>query len=1012
MRIVRFLLAAVLMLGALSNVVAQNDARLIIMPNEAKLEPGQGQRFEAVLFGANGQPLRIEKVTWSAVPEDLGKISEDGFFVAGRRDGEVRILAKAQSGNAVYAGEAHVIIGGLPVLPVRIIVEPNQAVVPPLGTQQFRALIVTPNANPQPATRVKWQLVPENLGRISETGLFTAGSNPGAGGVTAFVEFNGAVYRGEARVIVSPAASASIAGSVKNQKSGEPIASAVVLAERIGGLPWSQRAQTDDAGNYILERLIPGLYVLRAEARGYLPEFYNERDQFEQATVVRLVENEAKTGIDFTLSHGATISGLVAAESDNTPIAGAHVVAIRILRPDIKHHAVTDENGNYALMALPAGSYAIFAEAAGYRSEFFDNKRELLQADHVDVSDEQNIGDINLALANASAISGKVVDAATNDPVAKAAVIIHPLVTGNMRPRVLLTTLTNESGEYIANVPPGFYVAVVEARGYHKEFYKEEREFVKATPVQVFADQHTTGIDFTLDKLAAITGRVTDQVTGDPIAGAMVSAFPERTAATDPVANVDDLVRPVVGKTDENGNYKLEGVRPGKYFVHAEARGYLAEFWKEAVSLEQAAAVEVPASGNVEGINFTLEKGGSIAGLVVAAANNTPIGGALIQVWPKGSNAVIARGVAERDGNYHIAGLRTGDYIVFANAPGYGGLFYQDVESRDQATAVHVEASNETVDIDFHLKKPEPPRGGVIAGTVGSEADQNPIPNAYVLAIPMSAPISNFPPFTFADQFGSYKLAVPAGRYVVVSWAQHYLAEFFENAETFQGAKIIGVENGAVVDHIDFSLKPAQRGLYHITGRVRYKNENRGAENFVVQAIEAGVVVGTAVTDNNGNFILEEIAAGEYKLAATGVTGVSEDAATVTVGAGRNSGNVDLIVPGATAVHEQAIEVPTKYDLAQNFPNPFWSAATSRFAGNPETSIKYQVPVRTNVSLRVYNALGQEVRTLVNTLQDAGVYRAVWDGKDNNGRQLTTGIYLVRLEAGDFVMTRKMAMVK
>jgi NRPS condensation-like uncharacterized protein len=76
------------------------------------------------------------------------------------------------------------------------------------------------------------------------------------------------------------------------------------------------------------------------------------------------------------------------------------------LRPDFKHHAVTDENGNYALMALPAGTYAIFAEAAGYKSEFFDNKRELLQADHIDVSDEQNVVDIILLLASASAISG------------------------------------------------------------------------------------------------------------------------------------------------------------------------------------------------------------------------------------------------------------------------------------------------------------------------------------------------------------------------------------------------------------------------------------------------------------------------------------------------------------------------------------------------------------------------------------------------------------------------------
>jgi protocatechuate 3,4-dioxygenase beta subunit len=1005
MRIVRYLLTAVFLLGVISNVAAQgpvNDARLIIMPNEAKLEPGQGQRFEAVVFGENGQPVRFEKVVWAAVPEELGKISEDGFFIAGQREGEVKIIAKAQAGSAVYGGEAHVIIGKLPMAQVRILVEPTEAVVPPLGTQQFKAFVLTPNAPPIAPAHVKWQLIPDHLGKISETGLFAAAQGSGQASVVAFVEFNGAVFRGEARVIVSAAANAALNGKVTDQKSGAAIADAVVWAERIGDLRRSQRAQTDAQGNYVLEKLIPGLYLVRAEARGYLPEFYNNRARLEEATLVRLAENETKTDIDFSLSKGATISGLVAAESDNTPIAGAHVIATLFLNTRVKHHAVTDEKGVYALNPLPAGTYAIFAEAAGFRSEYFDNKRELSQADPIFVSDEETVAEKNILLATASAISGKVVDAVSKDPVAKAAVIIHVLVASHEKPRVVFSTLTNERGEYIANVPPGFYVVAVEARGYHKEYYKEEREFVKATPVQVFADKHTTGIDFTLDKLSSITGRVIDQATGNPIAGAIVTAFPERSKNTDPLMSAEVLTRAIVAKTDENGNYKLEGLLPVKYFVHAQAPGYLIEYWKEAEGLDKATPVEVPASGNVDGINFTLEKGGSITGLVVSAADNKPIGGALIQVWPKGSNVVIARGVAARDGKYRIAGLRSGDYIVFAGALGFKGLFYKDVESRDQATEVHVEAPDEIPDIDFHLKKPEPSRGGVIAGTVISEADKNPIPHAFVLAIPISTPVSTLPPFTFADQFGSYKLAVPAGKYVVVSWAPRYIAEFFDNAETFQRAKILGVENGALLDHVDFSLKPARRGLYQIAGRVRHKNQNRGAENFVVQALDAEEVVATAITDNNGNFVLEEMAAGDYRISATGVTGVSENAVGVTIGAGRSASNIDLIVPGVTAVEEQAAELPTTYDLAQNFPNPF----------NPETSVKYQVPVRTNVSLRVYNALGQEVRTLVNEVKGAGVYSAVWDGKDNHGRQLTTGIYLVRLEAGDFVMTRKMAMVK
>ena len=109
------------------------------------------------------------------------------------------------------------------------------------------------------------------------------------------------------------------------------------------------------------------------------------------------------------------------------------------------------------------------------------------------------------------------------------------------------------------------------------------------------------------------------------------------------------------------------------------------------------------------------------------------------------------------------------------------------------------------------------------------------------------------------------------------------------------------------------------------------------------------------------------------------------------------------VLPGlATSIGWKESNFPTEFALSQNFPNPF----------NPETTIKYHLPARVNVTLRIYNALGQELRTLVNGLQDAGVYTATWDGKDNNGRQLSTGLYLFRLEAGDMVMTRQMTLVR
>jgi hypothetical protein len=88
--------------------------------------------------------------------------------------------------------------------------------------------------------------------------------------------------------------------------------------------------------------------------------------------------------------------------------------------------------------------------------------------------------------------------------------------------------------------------------------------------------------------------------------------------------------------------------------------------------------------------------------------------------------------------------------------------------------------------------------------------------------------------------------------------------------------------------------------------------------------------------------------------------------------------------------------------LNQNYPNPF----------NPSTVISYQLSVNTRTTLTIYNLLGQEVRTLVNDLESAGMKSVMWDGRDNHGRTVASGVYLYRLQAGSYVQTRKMLMLK
>ncbi|MBU4443648.1 T9SS type A sorting domain-containing protein [bacterium] len=94
--------------------------------------------------------------------------------------------------------------------------------------------------------------------------------------------------------------------------------------------------------------------------------------------------------------------------------------------------------------------------------------------------------------------------------------------------------------------------------------------------------------------------------------------------------------------------------------------------------------------------------------------------------------------------------------------------------------------------------------------------------------------------------------------------------------------------------------------------------------------------------------------------------------------------------------------VPAKFALKQNYPNPF----------NPTTSIAYDLSKSGVVKLAIHNILGQEVRTLVNGHQSAGNYFEMWDGSDDQGYMLTSGIYMYKLEVNGFQKTMKMLLIK
>ncbi len=102
-------------------------------------------------------------------------------------------------------------------------------------------------------------------------------------------------------------------------------------------------------------------------------------------------------------------------------------------------------------------------------------------------------------------------------------------------------------------------------------------------------------------------------------------------------------------------------------------------------------------------------------------------------------------------------------------------------------------------------------------------------------------------------------------------------------------------------------------------------------------------------------------------------------------------------------------EVPNAYELYQNYPNPF----------NPSTTIKYQLAAQSKVTIRVFNLLGQEVKTLIDGVEASGAHQLQWDGKNNFGSGVATGVYFYRIETNSvaaarssFVQVKKMMLLR
>ena len=108
------------------------------------------------------------------------------------------------------------------------------------------------------------------------------------------------------------------------------------------------------------------------------------------------------------------------------------------------------------------------------------------------------------------------------------------------------------------------------------------------------------------------------------------------------------------------------------------------------------------------------------------------------------------------------------------------------------------------------------------------------------------------------------------------------------------------------------------------------------------------------------------------------------------------------VIPGGVGVDENVLPLHKSFYLSQNYPNPF----------NPETTISFSIPQDSKVELSIYNIKGQKVKILAKRDFEKGIHKVIWNGKDENGKPISSGIYFYKIKVKDKMISKKMLLLK
>ncbi len=714
------------------------------------------------------------------------------------------------------------------------------------------------------------------------------------------------------------------------------------------------RVRSDHEGRFRLE-LPVGSYDVRAYESGF--------QSFSNQEPIEIRANTRNSAIRVALEPTSSVSGRLAGASNRNRrgIVIAHPLGESELLP--KRGRI--EGDRFTVVGLEPGSYRIEVLIPGYVPAHIET---------VSLAAGDYLTDLTIDLSRGKSASGIVRDS-QGGIEAQIEVVARRVGKGIGLEQ---TGWSNAKGAFvITGLVPGEYQLTTASVGYT----------ISSESFQI-RESDLKHLILVLNPL----GRIVGTLSGEVVQGAVVYAIPDGFDLSISLGGQGNGW--IAGRlTDRTtGTFEIEGVPGGAYYIMAMAPGHLRTFFPGTSNPKEASAITILNGETTNADAFELLRGSTLYGQMMVRSLNLPIAGATVEVRSL-DRRDVSTALTDEEGRFQLSGIAAGRYLIKVHADGYISQFFPGVPRAEEATPLEVDGKRDEINISLLLPIREAADfnedGYVDVSDLERFVDRvraGGVTDSRVFD-PNQDGLVTYDDFEYVigEVRNAGKMIDPP---TVLEWKS-------ADTEPGQIRASLRVEN--LVASIGFLAK-----IHYDPERAEFLGGESGESLFKDGRLRVEEVGPGVLLVVNGSSDRDE-REGEGELVSL-VFRPREDKASVRL----RTEAVVVLLPGgrmASPALPDPVRLslpPETFYLLQNVPNPF----------NPETTIAYELPEAVQVKLVIFNLVGQRVRGLVDDFKTSGRYEIRWNGKDDFGRDVGSGVYFYSLEAGVLSTTKRMLLIR